>query len=80
MPNAITVKCTAAFMLDGQLVRPGEIVELTKNEASNLLHRGRVELVDADALAAPDVLSTGGDAEADDKPARRARKKAAEAE
>lgn len=41
--EGITLRCTAAFVLNGDIVRPGDLVELTRAEAANLLHRGRVE-------------------------------------
>lgn len=57
--SKIQLRCTSAFTFGGGIVRPGEVVELTRAEAANLLHRGRVELVDAadavaSAPAAPD--------------------------
>jgi len=51
--SKIQVRCTSSFTFGGTIVRPGDIVELSRAEAANLLHRGRVELVDA--ADAPDV-------------------------
>ena len=55
--DTITVRCTAAFALGGAIVRPGDIVELAKSEAANLLHRGRVEVVDESAPATSEVAA-----------------------
>jgi hypothetical protein len=51
--EGITLRCTAAFTLNGDIVRPGDLVELTRTEAANLLHRGRVEIIDGDQAAEP---------------------------
>lgn len=51
--EGIILRCTAAFTLNGDVVRPGEMVELTRAEAANLLHRGRVEIADDQGEPAP---------------------------
>lgn len=54
--EGVTLRCTAAFTLNGEIVRPGDLVELTRTEAANLLHRGRVEPIgDADVAAAAEA-------------------------
>lgn len=40
------VKLTAATMIEGELRKRGETVELTKAEAENLLYRGRAEIIE----------------------------------
>ena len=59
--SKIQVRCTSSFTFGGTIVRPGDIVELSRAEAANLLHRGRVELVDA--ADAPDVSDAAEAAE-----------------
>lgn len=63
------LKLTGCVVIDGQVRRPGEEVELTDREARNLLARGKAELLgavvaeeaatdeggDTDTAAAPDV-------------------------
>lgn len=60
MSDKIEVKVTSAFVLDGgEIAKPGQTVALSKAQAANLLHRGKVELVDAaDAPEQAEVLST----------------------
>ena len=65
--SKIQVRCTSSFTFGGTIVRPGDIVELSRAEAANLLHRGRVELVDA--ADAPDVSDAAEAAEAAAAPA-----------
>ena len=40
----VAVKVTSAFMVGGEIARPGEIVEVTNSEAKDLLHRGMAVL------------------------------------
>lgn len=42
------VKLTAAVVIDGEIRKRGEEVELSKVDAENLLYRGRAELVESD--------------------------------
>lgn len=57
--DTVSLRCTAAFTLDGRIVRPGEVVEVTPALAANLLHRGRAELADGEeGLEQPAVLGT----------------------
>lgn len=53
--EGITLRCTAAFVLNGDIVKPGDLVELTRTEAANLLHRGRVEPISDGEVAQPAV-------------------------
>lgn len=39
---------TAATVIEGEIRKRGETVELTKAEAENLLYRGRAELIEGD--------------------------------
>lgn len=55
--DTITVRCTAAFALGGAIVRPGETVQLSRSDAANLLHRGRVEVVDESAPATSEAAA-----------------------
>lgn len=44
----VAIKVTSAFMVGGEIARPGEIVEVTNAEAKDLLHRGMAVLATAD--------------------------------
>ncbi|QKN87904.1 putative exonuclease, terminase endonuclease subunit [Acinetobacter phage vB_AbaP_Alexa] len=43
-----TLKLTAAIVIDGEIRKAGELVEVDKSLAENLLYRGRAELVETD--------------------------------
>lgn len=46
------LELTAAVVIDGEICNPGEVVELTKPEAENLLHRGMAKLANPEQLKA----------------------------
>lgn len=59
MSDGIILRCTSAFTLNGGIVKPGDLVEVTASEAANLLHRGRAELTEnGGELEKPAVLGT----------------------
>jgi hypothetical protein len=43
--KSMTVKCTRAFHMEGIIIKPDEIVELTRSDALELLDRGAVVLI-----------------------------------
>lgn len=43
-----TLKLTAAIVIDGEIRKAGEEVEVDKTLAENLLYRGRAELIEGD--------------------------------
>jgi hypothetical protein len=45
--NTVVVKLTAATVIDGQIVRSGQKVEMIEAEAKTLLRLGKAELVTA---------------------------------
>lgn len=46
MKESVVVKLTSAIAVEGQIVRAGELVELSHAEAVNLLHRGKCTIAD----------------------------------
>ena len=58
----VAVKVTSAFMVGGEIARPGEIVEVTNSEAKDLLHRGMAVL--ATAEDEPAILEVEAEVEA----------------
>jgi hypothetical protein len=52
--KAVDLKATAAFVLDGEIVRPGAVISVADALARNLLHRGRAVLATADDEAPAD--------------------------
>lgn len=54
-PVTYLVTLTAAVVINGEVRKRGEEVELSKTEAENLLYRGRAELVDADETESLDI-------------------------
>ncbi len=69
--ESIILKLTQAVAVDGMVQLPGTLLEVTEQEAKNLLSRGKAELVE-DPEPEPDPAKVE-DAEpeppADDKPA-----------
>jgi topoisomerase IA-like protein len=67
---------TAAFVLNGEIVRPGDFVEVTKAEATNLLGRGRAripteaELEEAGVREAQSAAAAASADAAEAKPAK----------
>lgn len=49
------VVLTAAVVIDGEVRKRGEEVELSKSEAENLLYRGRATLVEAEETESVDI-------------------------
>lgn len=41
MSESITLKVTSAFLVGGEIARPGELVEVSTSEAKDLLSRGK---------------------------------------
>ena len=81
MSKTVMVKVTSAFLVDGEVARKGEVVEVTTAEAKDLLHRGKAVLAtaaDEPKLAAQDAGDDddqGGDqAEAEANTASKSRK------
>lgn len=73
MTKNITIKVTSAFVVRGEIAMPGTLVEVSIDDAKDLLHRGKAELAtEADAaLVAPRPLSVGetvADDETEDAP------------
>jgi ribosomal protein L9 len=66
--QGVTLKLTSAIALDGKIFRPGTLVEVTDNEAKNLLQRGKA------------VLATEADMPADESDESDAAAEAAERE
>lgn len=44
MSESVVLKVTSAFLVGGQVAKAGELVEVTKAEAKDLLHRGKATL------------------------------------
>lgn len=44
MTESVVLKVTSAFLVGGQVAKAGELVEVTKAEAKDLLHRGKATL------------------------------------
>lgn len=56
--STVDLKATAAFVLAGEIVRPGAVISVADALAKNLLHRGRAVLATADdapAIKVPEV-------------------------
>ena len=73
------LKLTGCVVIDGQVRRPGEEVELTDREARNLLARGKAELLGAVSDEAAADEAEGAEVKpaqepAEVKPASRRRK------
>lgn len=73
MYKTITIKVASAFVVRGEIAMPGSLVEVSIEDAKDLLHRGKAELAtEADAaLVAPRPLSVGAtvaDDEIEDAP------------
>jgi len=45
--DSITLEVVSPFMLDGEMVRKGEVVEVSKREAAHLLHRRKARTLNA---------------------------------
>lgn len=79
-PESYLLKLTQAIVMDGAIVRPGRLVEVTEAEAKNLLARGKAELATEDKPADDDDADAAARAKADADAAEAAeRAKAAEA-
>lgn len=61
----VAVKVTSAFMVGGEIARPGEIVEVTNSEAKDLLHRGMAVLATAEDEPAIIEVDVEAEVEAD---------------
>lgn len=48
--EAVMLKVSSAFVLDGEVVKKGELIETTDAEARRLLARGKVELATDDEV------------------------------
>lgn len=44
MPDSVYLKVSSAFLIGGEIARKGEIVEVSNNEAKDLLSRGKATL------------------------------------
>lgn len=69
------LKITSAVVIDGDIRRPGAIVEVDERVATDLLRREKAEPA-TDADQAPDAAAEPADDQAD-QPAKRGRKPAA---
>lgn len=87
--KTVVLKVVSCIAVAGQVVRPGELIEVTESEAKNLLHRGRcVVATEADGAPATssDGAVAGGDGplnpeiEAANEAAKRLAEEAAQAE
>jgi hypothetical protein len=48
--ETVILKVTSAIVVGGEVMRAGDLVEVTRSEAKDLLHRGKAELAtEADA-------------------------------
>lgn len=56
MAKTIHLKVTSAFLVDGQIAKIGDVVEVNQTDAKDLLHRGKAVL--AVAAAPQDVTLT----------------------
>lgn len=60
--KTVILKLTSAIVVAGQVIRPGNLVEVTESEARDLLHRGKaVVATEADAGDAEPAAVTDGD-------------------
>lgn len=62
--KTVILKLTSAIVVAGQVIRPGNLVEVTESEARDLLHRGKATVAtqeDADA-AEPAAVTDADDA------------------
>ncbi len=50
--QTFTLKLTAAVVIDGEIASAGDMVELSRKEAENLLGRGMAQLANPEQLAA----------------------------
>ena len=68
MTETVFLKVTSAFLANGLIAKPGEVVEVAIAEAKDLLHRGKAEVAnESDAhKVAPHPLSVGETIEADE--------------
>ena len=48
MSDGIFLVITSAIVIDGEIAKPGEIVEVSEREAKNFLHCGKARLATAD--------------------------------
>jgi hypothetical protein len=62
--KTVVLKVVSAIAVAGQVVTPGELIEVTQSEAKNLLHRGKC-VVATEADGAPAASSAGADAGGD---------------
>lgn len=69
----IQVKLTSAIVIDGQIVKAGEIVPVSESEAKSLMHRGKAILAVVDQAAKADQPDESHE-EADEPAAKRPRK------
>lgn len=44
--SALRIELTAAIAIDGEVIKPGEVVEVTVREGKNLLRRGKGFAID----------------------------------
>ena len=70
--QGVTLKLNAAIALEGQIVRAGQLIEVTQSEAKNLLNRGRAVLA-TDGRNAPDAEDAPADEAVAEKPAKAAK-------
>jgi hypothetical protein len=70
MPDSVYLKVSSAFLIGGEIARKGEIVEVSNNEAKDLLSRGKATLatskdapekVPAEIIVADEVIVTDED-------------------
>lgn len=53
--KTVELQATAAFVMGGEIVRPGAVITVADALARNLLHRGRAVLATADEAPAEPV-------------------------
>lgn len=64
MSKTVFLKVSSAFLVDGQIAKVGEVVEVNKTEAKDLLHRGKAMLA---VLDPADQLDDSIDADANEQ-------------
>lgn len=73
MTKSVFLKVSSAFMVDGQIAKAGDIVEVSEGDAKDLLHRGKATLAtasDAPEQADQEQPSEPEQTAADDQPAK----------
>jgi hypothetical protein len=56
MSKSVFLLVTSAFMVDGQIAKAGEVVEVSNTEAKDLLNRGKAKLATIDAAQLEDAV------------------------